>query len=146
MLQGPASKAVTATEVAIPVNRKADALEFLHTFHPAAEPKRGETPTAFEYAVSYADGRALTVPVRYGREVGPWLAPAAKALPGAGVAWSAKFPEGKGPADRAACVYHMSWANPRPDAEVRSVTMRRPTGPPVGTPVLLALTASALVK
>ena len=147
MLQGPASKSVAVAEVAdIPVNRKADALEFLHTFHPAAEPKSGETPTVFEYVVTLADGRTVTVPVAYRRGVGPWLAPAAKTLPQAAVAWSAKFPEGKGPADKVAVVYQMTWTNPHPDTEIRAVTLRRAPGPPLGTPILFAVTASTLVK
>lgn len=86
------------------------------------------------------------MPVAYRRGVGPWLAPSAKALPEAAVAWSAKFPEGKGPADKAAVVYQMTWANSHPETEVRNITMRRAPGPPLGTPILFAITASTLVK
>ena len=133
------TKAVTG----IPVGRAADALFFLHTFHPAQTSKKEGPPEAFRYTVRYADGQTVEVPVRLGRGVGPWAADQAKPLPEAAVAWSAPLPAGK-----RAVVYQMQWTNPRPGYEIASVDVSLPPspGPSPGSPVVLGITAATAKK
>ncbi|MBC8137793.1 MAG: hypothetical protein H8F28_18080, partial [Fibrella sp.] len=127
----------------IPVNKKADALFFLHTARidgrrndqERRENKRFEMA---RYVVHYADGETATVPVYaeididdYKQEGEPRL------IPGAQTAWTRAYPG----TPFTAVAYQKQWNNPRPDVTITSVDLeygkdRR------GVPVLLALTAA----
>ncbi len=135
MVLGGAGAQGRPSEVAgLQVGRKADALHFLHTYHPGpalehwklklALSKRKavlppEPPTVFGYVVRYADGEALQVPVRWREGVDAWLRMGDRApMPWAKVAWSKDVREAS---QAAAVLYHMHWPNPRPDVEIESV-------------------------
>jgi hypothetical protein len=109
-------------KVTLPVDRKADALFFLHTLVSETTPERagieGDRPVVFRYGVTYADGRTLEAPIRLGREVADWLSRKPADLPGARVAWQAPT-QGGGKT----VLYHVPWANPRPDVKIASVTV-----------------------
>ncbi len=130
----------------IPVGKRADAIFFLHSFHPLKtwKPRNeyDELPVVFEYAVKYRDGSSAVIPVRWSKDVGAWNLPTAdvRELPGANVAWQAPFP--KGPKDRSAAVYTMRWVNPKPEEIVESFGVRFPNGTPTeyGFPILFAAT------
>ena len=146
MLAGPGARGAMPRAVeGIPVDRKADVLFFLHTFHRTREwhpsGKDNVPPAVFEYVVHYADGKSAVVPVRYERGVGHWIADRPKGLPKAAVAWAAPLP---GAAKRHAVVYQMSWTNPRPGVPIRSLDARydERTGNSYGVPVVLAVTAA----
>jgi beta-galactosidase len=139
MLDGPGVKGMPKTVEGIAVGRKGDALFFLHTFdrrkewRPQGEQK--EPPVLFTYIVHYADGRTAEVPVRYGRGADHWIAQQPQGLLDAAVAWAAPFPKDN---TRQAVIYQMTWTNPRPDAEIRTIGVR--TGEGYGLPVVLAIT------
>jgi len=151
MLAGPGVKGDLPQSVeGIPVGGKADMLFFLHTFHrvkdwtpPRSKEKRPEPPAVFEYVVTYADGKTATVPVRYERGVGHWIASEPRGLPEASVAWAAAFPKD---ASRQAVVYQMTWVNPRPGAEIASIAVRYDarSGNAYGVPVVLGITAGTI--
>jgi beta-galactosidase len=139
-VKGPMPKAVEG----IPVGRKADVLFFLHTFHRTREwrpsGQKPQTPPAvFDYVVTYADGKEVTVPVRYERGVGHWIAAEPQGLPEAAVAWAAPFPADP---KRQAVVYQMAWTNPRPAEPIRSIAVRYDANGVYGVPVVLAITAA----
>ncbi|MGL6074479.1 MAG: glycoside hydrolase family 2 TIM barrel-domain containing protein [Fimbriiglobus sp.] len=142
VLNGPSAPAKTPNQVeGIPVNRTADMLYFLHTFHPNREPRDGETKPVFEYIVKYTDGQTASIPISYGRQIGPWQIDSPKPLAEASLAWSAKFPEG--PKDKLAAVYSFAWTNPRPKATIESISLKRTGDLATGTPVLFAITAAS---
>lgn len=143
MLGSPAVKVPMARAVdGIPVDRKADVVFFLHTFHRVTEWRpQGDKkvpPTLFHYVVHYADGTVIEVPVVYERGIGHWLAQEPHGLPDAAVAWAASLP--KDPSHQA-IVYQMTWANPRPGAEIRTIDVRYGAGASdaYGVPIVLAL-------
>ena len=120
----------------VPVDRKADALFFLHTFLEEAD-TGADSSVLLTYVVHYADGKTAQVSVRYGREVANWLQRKPTDLPGAEVAWRA--PAGGG---RQTVLYQMQWANPRPGQTIESAEARiTDAGDEHGMAVLIGLTA-----
>ncbi len=104
------------------LDRKADAVFLLHTFvQEQVWTPRGdaEPPIVFSYVVHYADDTAIEVPVRYGRGVANWLQRDPEDLPRAEVAWQADAVGGE-----RTVLYHMLWANPRPDVAIRKLEMK----------------------
>lgn len=128
----------------IPVNTKADALFFLHTARidrRMDERERGEKKR-FElcrYVLRYADGQTAEVPVYSEIDIDHFQQREPKALPGAQLAWSARF-EG---ADESAALYAKQWNNPRPGVEIRSVDLVYGADKDRGVPALVAITAVA---
>ncbi len=128
----------------IPVNRRADALFFLHTARldrrrSEREQREGKRFEMARYTVTYADGQTVEVPVCAEIDIEDWRQTGApRPIPGAQIAWSRPYPG----SDRCAVAYSMQWNNPRPDVEIRSVGLEY--GPDRrGVPVLLALTAAS---
>jgi beta-galactosidase len=145
MLAGPGVKGPMPKSVdGIPVDRKADVLFFLHTFHvtkewgPQGDKKR--PPTVFRYVIHYADGKTAEAPVIYDRGVGHWLSADPRGFPEAAVAWSGPLPKD---ATRQAVVYQMSWTNPRPGVAIRAIDVRYDdaVGSSYGVPIVFAITA-----
>ena len=141
MLDGPGAQGKLAHEVnGIPVGRKADALFFLHTFHRVKEWRpqgnQKQPPELFRYVVHYSDGQKVEVPVLYGRGADDWVSEQPHGLAEAAVAWAAPFPKDS---QRQAVVYQMTWTNPRPGEEIRSIDVVSGAG--YGVPVVLAITA-----
>ncbi|MGI6494478.1 MAG: sugar-binding domain-containing protein [Kiritimatiellia bacterium] len=128
----------------IPVNRKADALFFLHTAKLAKRmsPHERAEHTAhvlFNYVVNYADGQKIEIPIRAELDIGHYVQKTPSAIPGAQLAWTAPYDGGS----EHAAAYAKQWDNPRPDVEIASVDMI-PVDPSRGAPALLALTAATL--
>lgn len=150
MLQGNGPNAVAGAEWDvrdIAVNRKANAVFFLHTFNLTDNRKLRQEPMAFRYVVHYADGQSVDVPVRCGQQVGHWAVKAPAGLSGAALAWAAPFKND--PAEQAA-VYSMQWNNPRPDVAIKSIDIgydpeagRRAAR---GNAAVLAITAATRIK
>ncbi len=145
MLDGPGVKGMPKAVDGIPVGRKADALFFLHTIHRTKEWRpegnKKDPPVLFQYVVHYADGKTAEVPVLYGRGADHWIAQQPQGLPDAAVAWAAPFPKD---GTMQAVVYEMTWTNPRPGVEIRSIDVRAGEGHAV--PVVLAITAATAQK
>ncbi|MFP4381093.1 MAG: glycoside hydrolase family 2 TIM barrel-domain containing protein [Candidatus Sumerlaeia bacterium] len=152
MLKGEGSSVDDVRITDIKVEKKADALFFLHTFNPsraldrwerdyqrAAERNRElpESPVLFKYLVHYADGKTADVNVVAGQDAGPWRAKELKSLPNAAIAWAGPLPK-----DEQAIVYSMQWNNPRPDVEITSVDIVSSDEGKWGAPAVLALTAA----
>lgn len=127
----------------IRVNKKADALFFLHTARIDArrnndERRDNKQLEMARYIVHYADGQSANVPIYseidiedYKQEGEPRL------IPGAQAAWTRAYPG----TPFTAVAYQKQWNNPRPDVTITSVDLeygkdRR------GVPVLLALTVA----
>ncbi len=147
----------------IPVQRRADALHFLHTFNPGpgvlawheralAARESGEKPpdrtTVFRYVVHYADARSLDVPVRWGEGVGgyvrDWWNPVdgfVYDLAWAKIAWEAKAQPND---NRCLVLYAMYWPNPRPEVEIASLDILSAdaAGEDFGAPAVLAIATS----
>jgi beta-galactosidase len=157
MLQGRGSE-VQDTEIeGIDVGRAADALFFLHTFHPSGSiggwqrryheairrrRERPEPPIVFQYVVHYADGKQQIVPVVWQAGVGPWVSDSPAALPTAAVAWTGPLRE-----KEQAVVYSMQWNNPRPAVSIESIDIiSSPDGPKWGAPAVFAITTANAVK
>ena len=163
-LAGEGSPVETEKVKNIPVNRKAEALFFLHTYQPGKQAERvdnqinkailkGETdtlvtmdyPTVLEYVVHYADGSEAVIPVRYRREIGPWID---ETLPETNaysrVAWQAAASD----ADAFITVYSMQWNNPEPAKEIKSLDIRIPEGDKnirqLGAPAVFAISTATV--
>jgi len=153
MLGGNGSE-VQETEIeGIRVGRAADALFFLHTFHPSGSiggwqrqydeaVRRGralpEPPVVFQYVIHYADGQQALVPVVWRAGVGHWVSEAPTALPAAAVAWTGPLS-----GEEQAVVYSMQWNNPRPNASIESIdVVSGPDGPKWGAPAVFAVTTA----
>ena len=127
----------------VPINVKADALFFLHTARidrrlndrEREEKKRLEL---CKYVVHYADGQTAEVPVFAEMDIEHFSQPEPKAIPGAQIAWTAKF-DGS---DESAVVYVKQWNNPRPGAEIKSVDLVYGKDKDCGVPALIAVTAA----
>ena len=132
------------------VNAKADALFFLHTFHPGgeiaewrrraaeAESRRREPPAAprvAAYRVRYEDGTRAEIPVVFGVHVGAWNDERPAPLPGADLAWAGRRPDGG-----SAAAWTMRWINPHPEKAIRQVDFVREGNPRLGAPALFAIT------
>jgi beta-galactosidase len=146
MLAGPGMKGELAKSVSgIPVDEKADALFFLHTFHRVkdwrAEGDKKEPPPVFVYVVKFADGKSVEIPVRYERGVGPWITAQPSGVAEAAVAWNAPLP--KDPSKQMA-VYQMMWKNPRPGETIKSIDVKfdDKVGNAYGVPIVLGITAA----
>jgi beta-galactosidase len=141
MLSDRASK--PAREIrGIPVNRKADALFFLHTMkldRPLNNDERRKKQRfeTLRYLITYADGKTETVPVCAEIDIHDYHQPTPLAIPGAQIAWTRPYESG----NRTAVAYARQWTNPRPDVEIKSLDML-PGANPRGTPALLAVTAA----
>jgi hypothetical protein len=127
---------------AIPVNRKADALFFLQTarIDQPLQPQDIQANRKFElfkYVIHYADGQSVEAPVIQGWNVDNYFGPNPQSLPGAALAWSAKFAG----SDQSSAAWTMQWNNPRPDVAIESFDLvygrdKR------AVPALLAVTAA----
>lgn len=95
-------------EVTVPVGRKCDTLYFLHVGHDA---KTGSH--VGKYELSYQDGKAVSVPLFAGREIGDLNRPTEGKPSAVGWQWN----EGDG--QRAVSV--MPIENPRPEEPIRAV-------------------------
>ncbi len=162
-LAGDGSPVDTEQVGNVPVNRRADALFFLHTYHPGRQADRvdqqiekaiarGETadlvtmdyPTVLEYVVHYADGSEAVIPVRYRREIGPWIDEARPESNAASrVAWQAAASAGEG----YLTVYSMQWNNPEPAKEIETIDIRLPEGGDknarqLGAPAIFAISTA----
>ncbi|HEY7428932.1 MAG TPA: hypothetical protein VH682_32175, partial [Gemmataceae bacterium] len=126
----------------IAVNRKADALFFLHTARLDArrneqEIKGKKKYETLRYVVHYADGESVDVPIYAEIDLDDYKQKTPRAIPGAQIAWTRPY-EGT---ELSAVAYSKQWNNPRPDVEIKSLDMRY-GAQPRGVPVLIAVTAA----
>ncbi len=141
MLSDKASK--PAQEIrGILVNRKADALFFLHTMKlndrlNDDDRRRKRQFETLRYVVTYADGKTEIIPVYAEIDIHDYRQKAPQAIPGAQLAWTRKY-DGT---EYSAVAYAKQWTNPRPDVEIKSIDML-PGEQSRGTPALLAVTAA----
>ncbi len=145
MLGGPGVPNKLAEQVrGIPVNRKADALFFLHAARidrrrSADEVKKGQQFELFRYVVHYADGKTADVPVHAETDVEEYRQKAPAAIPGAQVAWVRPY-EGT---EQSAVAYAKQWNNPRPGVAIEAIDVVYGKGR-YGVPAVLAIaTATA---
>jgi hypothetical protein len=129
----------------IPINTKADALFFLHTarLDRRMNDREREERKRFElcrYVVHYADGQAIEVPVFAEMDIDHFTQREPKAIPGAQVAWTAKFDD----SEESAVAYAKQWNNPRSGIEIKSVDMVYGKDKDRGVPALLAVTAATV--
>ena len=119
----------TAPErVEVPVGLKCDVLYFLHG---SAWGGRAGSDVA-SYSVRYADGQQVGVPIRVGAEVFDWWGPTDTTE--CAVGW-----EGANAESPSVGLAIFPWTNPRPDAQIASVTFASAGEDAV--PILVAITA-----
>ncbi len=127
----------------IGINRKADALFFLHTARldqrrNAQEIRDNKQFEMARYVVTYADGQRVTVPLYAETDLDDFRQETPRSLPGAQIGWTRKY-EGT---PYSAVAYVKQWNNSRPQVAIQSVDLEY--GPDRrGVPVLLALTAAS---
>jgi len=134
-LQGMRGIKAPREVIDISVQRKADAVFFLHTFIRKREwkPRRktDQPPVLFQYVIRYADGSREIVDVRYGLGVEHWRQEKPKGLRDASLAW----------ASEGAAIFAFQWNNPHPEKDIASIDIRYEpkTGNRYGTPVVLGI-------
>ena len=127
----------------IAVNRKADALFFLHAARIDARRSRDDirkhkTYEMLRYVVHYADGKQAVASVRAEIDIDDYRQKTPRAIPGAQIAWTRPY-EGT---EFSAVAYSMQWNNPRPDVAIKSIDMLYPPQRR-GVCALIALTAAS---
>jgi beta-galactosidase len=143
MLGGPGIPNNPPQEVkGIPVNRKADALFFLHTARldqrrNQQEVKQDARYEMLRYVVTYADGGTESIPIYAEIDIEHYVQKSPAAIPGAQIAWVRPY-EGT---DLSAVAYSKQWNNPHPEKEIKTLDVvygaqRR------GVPAVLAITAA----
>ena len=143
MLSDRASK--PAKEIrGIPVQRKADALFFLHTMQLRDrrnddDRRRQRQFETLRYVVTYADGKTETIPVYAETDIHDYRQKTPTAIPGAQIGWTKPYAGG----EFSAVAYVKQWNNPRPDVVIESIDML-PGAQPRGIPALLAVTAATV--
>jgi len=126
----------------IPVNKKADALFFLHTCRldqrrNEREIKEGKKYEMARYVVSYADGQSADIPIYAEIDIHDYKQKEPAQIPGAQLAWTQAY-EGT---DFCAAAYSKQWLNPRPDVEIKSLDILY-GAQKRGVPCVLAITAA----
>ncbi len=126
----------------IPVHAKADALFFLHAarLDRRLNDREREEQRRFElcrYVIRYEDGETAVVPVYAEVDVDHFVQLEPKAIPGAHIAWTARFDD----SDDSAVIYAKQWNNPRAEVGIASVDLVYGGDRGRGVPVLIALTA-----
>ncbi|MCC7495179.1 MAG: hypothetical protein IT204_22715 [Fimbriimonadaceae bacterium] len=143
MLGGPRVPGNLPAEVKdIPVGKRADALFFLHAARLDArrndrEKRDGKQYELAHYTVTYADGQTATVPVLAETDVEEYRQAEPAAVPGAQLAWTKPYAN----RNQSAVAYSFQWTNPRPEVEIRSLTLTA-AEPRRGVLALLALTTA----
>jgi len=107
--------AAKRTPATAPVGFKGGALLFLHA---AAWVDATRGAPCLIYAVRYADGETIDVPIREGVDIGAFDAP--KDLANWKVAWTGRR------AGRTVGLGVARWRNPRPDVKIESISLRTP--------------------
>ncbi len=126
----------------IPVNRKADALFFLHTMKLDQrlnndDRRRKKQYETLRYVVTYADGQTIDIPIYAEVDIHDFRQKSSQAIPGAQIAWTKPYAG----TEWTAVAYAKQWNNPRPEVEIKSLDMVA-GGQPRGVPALLAVTAA----
>ncbi|MDH7570675.1 MAG: hypothetical protein QHJ73_13920, partial [Armatimonadota bacterium] len=153
MLGGPDASSdfrdLPAKVEGIPVNRKADALFFLHAArvrNPVRDDERRRRgfalPEVLKYVVHYADGSAAEIPVVLEENIEHWLQKEPRPLPGARVAWSVPFP-GAAPDAERPVLYSMGWNNPRPETPITTIDVVLGRDGRRATPAVLAVSVGS---
>ena len=112
----------------IPVNKKADAVFFLHTGSGGrrrdhGDIREGRTFEMFRYAVRYADGQTVEVPVVSEIDIEDYRRTAVEPISGATLGWVRAYEEKLDEKPAFAAAYVKQWTNPRPEVEIASVDM-----------------------
>ncbi len=134
MLAGDGSKDPKANIKPVVVERKADALFFLHTFHAgrdiarwrqqvkdAIRRKRAlpQTPLCMTYLIQFEDGSKAEAPVLFEEQIGQWDTSKPMPFPQADLGWVGKQSNGA-----AASVWVMKWVNPHPDKIIKHIELK----------------------
>jgi len=139
--------AVRADGICIPVGRRCGRLIFSHTTLwnlPRVAFK--DSPLIGSYTVRYTDGQTVEIPLEYNSHIQAWNRRYAQPLPQqyyrhvgyVGTWWSDPVYEGKTAEGGDVLVTGLVWDNPRPDAEIASVSFRAAESD-VSVPVLACL-------
>jgi len=115
--------------VTLELRTKAKALVFLHTTGWASAQRFEKIGS---YTLTYADGSRATLGLEYGRHITSWIEPLARTVIYDPV-WRGKTPDGLD-----AGLNALVWNNPKPDLEIKSLTLESTGGP--ANPTLIGLT------
>ncbi len=128
----------------IPVDRKADALFFLHAAR--IDGRRNEQKIRekkrfmlAKYVITYADGKTAEVPIDSEIDVDDYKQKSPNPLSGAMIGWIKPY----GNPDASAVAYVKPWTNPRPDVRIRSIDLIGGPDKGRGIPALIAVTAAS---
>jgi hypothetical protein len=167
MLSGFGSDVKADSVEGIRVDRRADALLFLHTYNPEKKAEQyddelaefkarplgkakredmPEPPHVLTYVVRYADGKTEEIEVNWREDIGPWFRDQPRDLKNAALAWTAPIPETEG---WKLAAYSMQWNNPRRDVAIESIDLQVPDPQQTqgyGAPALLAITAATALE
>ncbi len=126
----------------IPVNRRADALFFLHTARLDArmndrDRKDKRKYEMLRYRVHYGDGQTTEIPIYSELDIHDYKQDSPAPIPGAQIAWTRPYEGTK----FSAVAYSKQWNNPRPTVAIQSIDMLY-GAQKREVPVLIALTAA----
>ena len=100
----------------IPVNQSADYVHFLHNIVANTQLRLPKGQIVGYYTLHYADDEQVRFPIRFGQDVVPWVFNRYVKPTRARVGWS------EGHYSQCKTLSHSVWENPRPNAEIRSVS------------------------
>jgi hypothetical protein len=139
-LKGLGSESKAAQIKDIPVNRKAEAMAFLHTFNPGKNDlEKGKM--LFHYRINYADGSSENIPVRLEEEIDSWISTDGelKNLENAKLAWNNMAIEKRYDGKWQLRLYSMEWENPQPDKEISTIDIIKDSEFLDGAPAVFAI-------
>ncbi len=122
VLRGLGSESDAESITGIPVNRKADTLAFLHTYHSGPGLDQKQPVQLFHYVIHYVDGSREKVPVKWNLHISSWHGGNLKDLPDATLAWNMPIQIRQGRYSEIR-LWSMQWTNPKPDTVIATVDL-----------------------
>jgi hypothetical protein len=145
VLKGLGSESKAESITGIDVNRKADTLAFLQTYH--AQPvlqKKKEPVELFAYVVHYEDGSSERIPIRWQNQIAYWQGDR-QHLPDARLAWSVALENRRSNNNLRSLwkdylrIYSFEWTNPHPDKTITTIDMVGAAPFDYGAPAVFAI-------
>jgi hypothetical protein len=125
---------------ALPVNRIADRLAFLHTGH-FVDPRGGRVLTdkpLFKYVVNYSDGSTQDIPVQRGKQIDHWKSDDLQPISEGRLAWALRSATKQG-RQFYVQLYLLEWDNPFPEKHIDSIDIARLADSKLGTTGVFAI-------
>ncbi|MGK7395276.1 MAG: right-handed parallel beta-helix repeat-containing protein [Candidatus Cyclobacteriaceae bacterium M3_2C_046] len=124
----------------IAIGRKADQLAFLQAYHMVDSSQADQGDQLFHYRVNYENGTSVNILVKWLENIGDWLGlpEALGDLPQAQLAYHLKVFQ-KRNKEQQIRLYSMTWKNPHPELQIKSLDLINDQEYHVGAPAVFGI-------